>query len=46
MRMERDQQTVDRCTATRIAMDSPVVPRLQWWACRNGMAIGVVFTLE
>ena len=46
MRMERDQQTVDRCTSTRISVDSPVVPWLQWWACLNGMAIGVVFTLE
>ena len=44
--MERDQQTVDRCTSTRISVDSPVVPWLQWWVCRNGMAIGVVFTLE
>ena len=44
MRMEGDQQTVDRCT--RIAVDSPVVPWLQWWACLNGLAIGVVFTLE
>ena len=46
MRMERDQQTVDRCTSTRIAVDSSVVPWLQWWACLNGVAIGVVFTLE
>ena len=44
--MERDQQTVDRCTSTRIAVDSSVVPWLQRWACLNGMAIGVVFTLE
>ena len=40
--MEGDQQTVD----TRIALDFPVVPWLQWWACLDALAIGVVFTLE